>query len=76
MQDATEARIDLAVDVMDMTDDRRLVTRTSDARPGYHPVPGSCAIVGDEDAAPRFARILGVDEGAVILEVLPDDAGA
>ena len=32
MQDAAEAPIDLAVDFMDLTDDRRLVTRTSDAR--------------------------------------------
>ncbi|MCB0972395.1 MAG: hypothetical protein KDA97_12895 [Acidimicrobiales bacterium] len=76
MQDATEAPIDLAVDFMDMTDDCLIVTRTSDARPGFHPVPGSYAIVGDEDAAPRIARIIEVDDGAVVLEVLPDDAGA
>ena len=72
MQDATEAPVDLAVDFMDLTDDRRLVTRTSDARAGFHPVVGSYAIVGDQDAEPRIARIVEVDEGAVVLEVLPE----
>lgn len=63
---------DLAVDFMDMTDDRRLVTRTADARPGFEPKVGAYAVVGDEDAAPRVARILSIDERGIIeLEVLP-----
>jgi len=33
---------------LDMTNDRRLVTRVVDARAGYEPVVGSYAVVGDE----------------------------
>ena len=63
---------DLVVDFMDMTNDRRLVTRTIDARVGYQPVVGSYAVVGDADAEPKVARILTIDERGVIeLEVLP-----
>lgn len=62
---------DLAVDFMDMTDDRHLITRVVDARPGYEPVVGAHAVVGDEGADPRVARILSIDQDGIIeLEVL------
>ncbi len=62
---------DLAVDFMDMTDNRRLWTRSSDARRGFKPVVGGYVVVGDEDADPKVARILAVDaDGNIELEVL------
>lgn len=63
---------DVAVDFMDMTDDWRLWTRSSDARPGVDPTVGTHVIVGDDDADPRVARIVSVDaNGNIELEVLP-----
>ena len=63
---------DLAVDFMDMTNDRRLWTRLRDARPGFVPVAGRHVIVGDRDAVPAVARILAVNaQGHIELEVLP-----
>ncbi len=63
---------DIAVDFMDMTDDRRLWVRPADARPGLDPIVGRHVVVGDEDADPRVARILMVDaDGNLELEVLP-----
>jgi NADPH-dependent ferric siderophore reductase len=63
---------DLAVDFMDMTNDRRLWTRVQDARAGFVPIAGRHVIVGDEDAVPAVARILSVNaEGHLELEVLP-----
>ncbi len=68
---------DLAVDFMDMTDDRRLLSRLVDARPGYNPVEGAYAVVGDEGAEPRVARILSIDDRGIIeLEVLPGPVDA
>ena len=68
---------DLVVDFMDMTNDRRLVTRTVDSRAGYRPVVGSYAVVGDADAEPRVARIRTIDERGIIeLEVLPGSVEA
>jgi hypothetical protein len=62
---------DLAVDFMDMTDDRRLLTRAADARPGFVPLGGNYAVVADDEAEPRVARIVRVDgDGIVELEVL------
>jgi hypothetical protein len=62
---------DLAVDFMDMTNDRRLWTRLQDARPGFMPIAGRHVIVGCEDADPAVARILTVNaEGHIELEVL------
>jgi hypothetical protein len=62
---------DLAVDFMDMSDAHRLWTRRSDARPGFHAVVGGYAIVGDDDADPRVARIIDIDpDGNIGLEVL------
>ena len=62
---------DLAVDFMDMTNDRRLWTRLQDARPGFVPIAGRHVIVGCEDADPAVARILSVNsEGHIELEVL------
>lgn len=70
-------RPDLAVDFMDMTDDRRLVTRVVDARPGFEPTVGAYAVVGDEGADPRVARIMSIDgDGIVDLEVLPGSVEA
>ena len=62
---------DLAVDFMDMTNDRRLWTRLQDARPGFVPIAGRHVIVGSEDADPAVAQILSVNsEGHIELEVL------
>jgi hypothetical protein len=68
--DAT-TEYDLAVDFMDMTDDRRLWARRSDARHGFQAEVGGYAIVGDEEADPRVARIVSIDpDGNIELEVL------
>jgi hypothetical protein len=68
---------DLVVDFMDMTNDRRLITRVVDARAGYEPVVGSYAVVGDVDADPKVARILTIDDRGIIqLEVLPGSVEA
>jgi len=65
---------DIAVDFMDMTDARRLWVRAADVRPGVTLTVGRHVIVGDEDADPRVARIVGVgDDGIIELEVLPGD---
>jgi hypothetical protein len=54
-----------------MTDARRLWTRRSDARSGFEAVVGGDAIVGDDDADPRVARIIDIDpDGNIELEVL------
>ncbi len=63
---------DIAVDFMDMTNDRRLWVRGCDARPGVELRIGRYVVVGDDDADPRVARILAVDiDGNIELEVLP-----
>ena len=63
---------DIAVDFMDMTNDRRLWARAADARPGVELTVGRHAIVGDDDADPKVARIVTIDaDGNVELEVLP-----
>ncbi len=63
--------VDLAVDFMDMTDDRRLLTRVADARTGFVPRTGIFAVVGDDDADPRVAKIISVgSDGVVELLVL------
>ena len=63
---------DIAVDFMDMTNDRRLWVRAADARPGVELTVGRHAIVGDDDADPKVARIVAIDaDGNVALEVLP-----
>lgn len=68
---------DLAVDFMDMTNDRHLITRVVDARPGYEPVVGAYAVVGDDGADPKVARILSIDDDGIIeLEVLPGSVEA
>lgn len=65
------ADYDLAVDFMDMTDDRRLWVRSSDARPGFVATPGRHVVVGDDDADSKVARIVAVDpDGNIELEVL------
>lgn len=67
--------VDLWVDFMGLTADRRLWTRVADARRGFEPAVGRYAVVGNEDADPAVARILSVNaEGHVELEVLPGSA--
>jgi hypothetical protein len=62
---------DLAVDFMDMSEDRRLWTRATDAATDVELAPGRYVIVGDDDADPRVARIVSVDlDGNIELEVL------
>ena len=62
---------DLAVDFMDMTNDRRLWTRADDARRGFTPVVGQYVVIGSEDADPAVARVVTTDgEGNIELEVL------
>lgn len=64
--------VEIAVDFMDMTDDRHLWARRADARRGVDVAVGRHVIVGDDDADPRVARIVAVDaDGNVELEVLP-----
>ncbi len=63
---------DIAVDFMDMTNDRRLWVRSADARLGVEVSVGRHVIVGDDDADPKVARIVTVDaDGNIELEVLP-----
>lgn len=62
----------IAVDYMDMTNDRRLWACSADVRSGFVPVVGGHVVVGDEDADSKVARIVNVDgDGNVELEVLP-----
>ena len=63
---------DLAVDFMDMTDDRHLWTRVEDVRPGVVLSVGRYVTVGCEDADSAVAKILTVDpNGNIELDVLP-----
>jgi len=63
---------EIAVDFMDMTNDRRLWARSADARPGLPLSVGRQVVVGDDDADSKVARIVAVDaDGNVELEVLP-----
>lgn len=56
---------------MDMTDGHRLWARPADARAGIDLIAGRQVIVGDEDADPRVARIVAIDEdGNLDLEML------
>ncbi len=62
---------DLAVDFMDMSDDRRLWTRSVDAVSDVKLIPGHHVIVGDDDADARVAKILSTDaDGNIELEIL------
>lgn len=63
---------ELAVDFMDMTDERHLWIRIEDARAGLQPTVGCYVIVADDDADPAVARVLNIDaQGNIELEVLP-----
>lgn len=63
---------DLAVDFMDMTDDRWLLTRVEDAAAGVELTPGRFVTVGSEDADTAVAQIIAVDaDGNIDLQVLP-----
>jgi hypothetical protein len=62
---------DIAVDFMDMTDDRRLWTRVADARHGFVPIAGQFVLTGCDDADPAVAQILSVDaKGRIELQIL------
>jgi hypothetical protein len=64
---------DVAVDFMEMTDDRRVWARRIHVRPGVTTDVGSYLVVGDEDADPRVARVVAIDPDRNLeLEVLPD----
>lgn len=79
MEEAPDARVhyDIGVDFMDMTNDRRLLCRTVDARPGFVPAVGDHAIVGDEGADPKVARIVSIDpDGVIELDVMPGSVEA
>jgi hypothetical protein len=68
---------DIAVDFMDMTADRKLWVRAADVREGFEATVGRHAIVGDEDADPKVARIVAIDEdGHLQLEILPGTVDA
>lgn len=60
------ADYDITVDFMDMTDDRHLLARPADVRPGVEPTVGRHVVVGDEDADPKVARIVSVDDDGII----------
>ncbi len=63
---------DIAVDFMDMTNDRRLWVQAVDVRSGFAVEVGLYAVVGDEGADPSVARIVAIDaDGNIELEVLP-----
>jgi hypothetical protein len=63
--------LDISVDFMDMTNDQRLWVQATDIRSGFEPAVGLHAVVGDEGADPRVARIVSIDaDGNVELEVL------
>jgi hypothetical protein len=65
-------KLDLEVDFMDMTANRRLWARAEDARPDFVAVAGRHVTVGCEDAEPAVARVLSVNaDGDIELEVLP-----
>jgi len=48
---------DIAVDFMDMTDDRLLWVRAEDARAGFVVEVGRYAVVGDDDADPKVVGV-------------------
>ena len=50
------AEYDVAVDFMDMTNDRHLWALLEDARPGFVPIAGRYVVVGCEDADPAVAN--------------------
>lgn len=65
-------RYDVAVDFMDMTNDRRLWVRPDDVRSGLSIEVGRHVVVGDDDADPRVARVVAIDDqGNIELQILP-----
>lgn len=67
----TDHRYDIAVDYMDMTNDGRLWVRPVDVRAGVSINVGRYAVVRDDDADPRVARIVALDDdGNVELQIL------
>ena len=64
--------IDIAIDFMDMTNDRHVWACPSDARSGLHVATGRYVVVGDDDADAAVALVIAVDAaGNIELEVLP-----
>ena len=70
---ATPGDYDIAVDFMDMTNDGRVWVRADDVRNGREVEQvGAHFVVGDDDADPKVARVLAVDDdGNIELLVLP-----
>jgi hypothetical protein len=63
---------DIDVDFMDMTDERRLWARAADVHAGFEAEVGRHAVVGDDGADPRVAKIVAIDsDGNLQLDVLP-----
>ena len=63
---------DIAVDFMDMTNNGRLWVRPVDVRSRLSIEVDRYAVVGDDDADPRVARIVALDDdGNIELQVLP-----
>jgi hypothetical protein len=55
-----------------MTGDRRLWVWPADLRRGFEHVVGRHAVVGDDNADPKVAKIVAIDsDGNVEFEVLP-----
>jgi hypothetical protein len=62
---------DIAIDFMDMTNDLRLWARPAGLRRGFEASVGRHAVVGDEDAESKVARIVAIDpDGNLELQVL------
>jgi hypothetical protein len=68
---------DIAIDYMDMTDDRHLWVRSADVDPGVTPSVGGHYVVGQEDADPSVARVVAIDDdGFLELEILKGPVAA
>lgn len=67
---------DVALDYMDMTDDRRIWVRSVDVRDGLDLEVGQHVIVGDDDADSSVAKVVAFDRDLIQLEVLPGDVAS
>jgi hypothetical protein len=62
---------DLWVDYLRTDGDGLTHASLRNARPGVTLSPGQHIIVGNEDAEPAVARVVTIDEGVVLVAVLP-----
>ena len=63
---------EIVVDFMDMTNDGHVWVRAEDVRDDRVVIVDDYVIVGDDDAEPRVARVLALDDdGNIELLVLP-----